>query len=96
MPTIANPAAVTVSSTPIIVLAANPRRKYAVICQTSANAVRVGNSTVAATTGARLGATGTTNDRLVLEGKDCPTEAIYAIREGGSDGTVTALEVSDP
>lgn len=86
-----NRAAVTVSSTAVIVLAANATRKWACISQTSANPVRIGAAGVAATTGVRL-AQGAT---LILEGKDCPTDAIYAIREGGADGACSAVELAD-
>jgi hypothetical protein len=91
MPNLYNRAAVTVSSTAIIVVAANATRKKVVICQTSANAVRVGALGVLATTGIRLAQ----GEKLVLEGVDCPTDAIYAIREGASDGTVSAIEVAE-
>lgn len=84
-------ATVTVSSSAIVVLAANPKRKWAIIQQTSANPVRVGDSLVTATTGISLAQ----RDKIILEGKDCPTDAIYAIREGGSDGTVSVIEEVD-
>lgn len=86
-----NRAAVTVSNVAIEVLAANPTRKWACISQTSANPVRIGASGVAATTGVRLAQNGT----LILEGKDCPTDAVFAIREGGVDGTCSAVELAD-
>lgn len=95
MPRLFNRAAVTVGVAEVQIVAANPTRKKLIICQTSANAIRVGVTGVLATTGVRLGAAGTTNDRLVLEGVDCPTDAIFAIREGGVDGTVSAIEVAD-
>lgn len=86
-----NRAAVTVSNVAIEVLPANSRRKWAVICQTSANPVRIGAAGVAATTGIRLAQ----SEKLVLEGDNCPTDAIFAIREGGTDGTVSAIEVAE-
>lgn len=86
-----NRSAVTVSSVAILVLPANPTRKWACISQTSANPVRIGAAGVLATTGIRLAQGGT----LVLEGANCPTDAIYAIREGGSDGTCSAVELAD-
>jgi hypothetical protein len=85
---ITNPAAVTVSNAAVVVAEANPLRKRLIITQTSANAVRVGTSTVSTSTGFRLGQ----NERYVLDGANCPTDAIYAIREGGSDGTVCVVE----
>lgn len=86
-----NRAAVTVGAVEIVVLAANPRRTYAMIQQTSANPVRVGAQGVTATTGISLAQRGT----LILEGPECPTDAIYAIREGGVDGTVVAIEQAE-
>lgn len=86
-------AAVTVSAAAVQVVAANPTRMWLVICNVSANPVRVGASNaLAAANGIRLAQ----GEKLVLEGnargKPCPTDAVFAIREGGTDGTVTALE----
>lgn len=94
MPRLTNLPAVVVSAAEVQVAPANPSRRKLILCQTTANAVRVGIAGVLATSGLRLGAVGTTNDRLVLEGEDCPTEAIFAIREGGADGSVCGIEVS--
>lgn len=84
--------AVTVAEVQIV--PANPTRKRLYITQTSANAVRVGPTGVLATTGHRLGQ----NQQLVIEGSPgnpCPTEAIFGIREGGADGSVSILEQAD-
>lgn len=94
MPRLTNLPAVAVGVAEVQVVPANPKRKTLILCQTTANAVRVGVTGVLATSGVRLGAVGTTNDRLVLEGEDCPTEAIFAIREGAADGSVCGIEVS--
>ena len=90
MPILSNIAAVTVSSTALIVAPANPTRRKLIVCQTSANPVRIGALGVLATTGIRLAQ----GERVIFEGVDCPTDAIYAIREGGVDGTVSAIEVA--
>lgn len=74
---------------------ANPSRTRVIISQSSANPVRVGVLGVLATSGVRLAQ----GQQLVLEtngGTPCPTEAIYAIREGAADGTCQAIEVSEP
>lgn len=86
-----NRAAVTVGAVEVVVLPANARRTYACIQQTSANPVRVGAQGVTALTGISLAQ----RDRLVLEGDECPTEAIYAIREAAADGTVIAIEQAE-
>lgn len=93
MPKLINRAAVAVGAAEILVLAANPRRRWAVIQQTSANPVRVGAQGVTAATGISLAQ----RDRLVLEGEEgeCPTDAIYAIREAAADGTIVVLEYAD-
>lgn len=89
---LANIGPVTVSSVEIEILPAKRTRKWAVITNVSANPIRVGVSPIDATKGIRL-AQGQT---LVLgprnEGYVCPTDKIVGIREGGSDGTATALE----
>jgi hypothetical protein len=92
-PALANPAAVTVSTTPIQVAAANPKRKWLIVQQTSANPVRVGGASVTATTGISLAQRGFVT---FGDGKmECPTEAIFAVREGAADGTVNVLEFAD-
>lgn len=80
----------TVSSTAVSVLAANPARRSCFIQNVGANNIRVGDSTVTATTGLRV----TAGSTLIFEMPDCPSNAIYAIREGGSDSTVLAQEVT--
>lgn len=90
-PVLSNPAAVTVSVAAVVVAAANARRRRLIIQQTSANPVRVGGASVTAATGIHLGQ----NERLEFSGEDVPTEAIYAIREGATDGTVVVLEYAE-
>jgi hypothetical protein len=89
-----NRAAVTVTVGQVQIAAANPTRRRIWIQQTSANAIRFGDTGVAATTGIRLGQ----NERILIEpapGAPCPTGAIFAIREGGTDGTVNVVEDAD-
>jgi hypothetical protein len=85
-----NIADVTAGAAASIIVPANTKRQKLVITQNSANPVRVGVLGVLATSGVRLAQ----GQQLVLDGEDCPTEAIYAIREGASDGTCSAIEVS--
>jgi hypothetical protein len=94
MANLVNRAAVTVSNVEIQLLAANPKRKWAVIQNTSANPIRVGAVGVTATTGIRLAQ----GERLVVGEQilgGCPTDQINGIREGGSDGTVSPIEWAD-
>lgn len=90
-PKLFNRSAVTVSNVAILICAANSRRKMLIITQTSANPVRVGAAGVTATTGFRLAQ----NERFVFEGDECPTDDIWAIREGGSDGSCVCVELAE-
>ena len=74
---------VTVSTTPIIILPLDLTRRRAVIKQISANTIRVGDVVVAAGDGLSLGV----DEEVVIT----TTAAVYGIREGGSDGTATAI-----
>lgn len=93
-PALANPAAVTVSNAAVQIVAANPKRRGLIITQTTANPVRYGNASVTAVTGARLAQNESKTFGFTERG-DCPTEAIFAIREGGVDGSVCVLEFAD-
>lgn len=86
-----NRAAVTVSTVAVQIVPANTKRRYLAISQTSANAIRVGAADVTATTGVKL----VENDRIVFDGDHVPTDAIYAIRDGAADGTVSSIEVAE-
>ena len=79
--------AVVVSAVAVEIAPADPHRRRIFIVQSSANPVRIGAAGVTAATGYRLGQ----NERMQLEGPECPTDAIYAIREGGADGNVSCL-----
>lgn len=74
---------VTVSSTPIAILPLDLTRRRAVIKQISANTVRIGDASVGAADGLSLGV----DEEVVIT----TTAAVLGIREGGSDGTVTAI-----
>lgn len=83
--------ATTVGTPSVTVAVANPKRVKLVIKNTSANPVRVGfTNPQTATTGTRLAQ----NESFVLEGEKVPTDAVYGIREGGSDGTVSGYEMT--
>lgn len=85
--TLANGAEVTVGAAATQILAASSTAKLVILQNTSANNVRVGVSGVTATTGFRLAA-----GVMVIFTPDMipTTAALYAIREGSSDGTVLA------
>jgi hypothetical protein len=76
--------AVAVSNAAVVVAPASQNRRKVSLVQTTANAVRVGAAGVTAVTGYRLGQ----NERVELE----TTDAVYAIREGGGDGSVSGIE----
>ena len=85
-----NGAETAVSSTAVEVLAAAATRKKAIIQNTGVAAVRIGASGVTSTTGLRLAA----GDTVVFQMPDCPTNAIFAIRETANDSIVLAQEVT--
>lgn len=87
--TIANGAETTVSSTAVQILASNASRKKYVIQNTGTANIRVGITGVTATTGARV----VPNGSLLFEMPNCPTQAIFAIREGLTDSIAFAQEV---
>lgn len=87
--TLNNGAETAVAAVAIQVLAANANRNKMIIQNTGAASVRVGATGVTATTGMRLAA-GTT---LVMDNPECPTNAIFAIREGAVSSIVLAQEV---
>ena len=87
--TLANGAETAVSSSAVSVLAANANRKKLIVQNTGASAVRIGTTGVTATTGFRLAA----GAMLIVDMPQCPTNAIFAIRES-ADSTVLAQEVT--
>ncbi len=90
--TLANGAETTVNSTAggVQLIAANAARKGLVIQNTGSNNIRVGVSGVTNTTGLRL----TAGASVVWSGEGTPTNAIFAIREGASNSTGLAQELT--
>lgn len=80
----------SVSSSAVEVLAGNRERKKLVVQNTGADSCRIGSSGVGATSGFRLPA----GERVTFDAPFCPVSAIYAIRDGSSDTTVLAMEVT--
>ena len=68
---------VTVDNTATVLVPADTSRRKAIITNISANAMRLGDANVGATSGARIGA----GQSVTLD----TTAAVYGIREGGSD-----------
>lgn len=89
--TLTNTADVTVDSTSggVTALAANTNRKVAIIQNTGSANIRVG-TTVTTSTGTQLSPGG----YLVLEPPYPVTAAIKAIRESGTNSTVSAAEIA--
>lgn len=87
--TLNNGAETAVAGTAVSVLAANANRKKLIVQNTGIANVRLGTTGVTATTGVRLAA-GTTT---IMDMPHCPTNAIFAIREGAVSSTVLAQEV---
>lgn len=88
--TLANGAQTAVSSSAVSILASNANRKKLIVQNVGAVNMRVGVTGVTATTGTLLLPNGT----LILAMPYCPTQAIFAIRDGGSDTTALAQEVT--
>lgn len=88
--TLANGAETAVGAAAVQVLAANASRKKLIVQNTGIGDVRIGVSGVTATTGVKL----IRNGSLLLDMPDCPTQAIFAIRDGAVSSTVLAQEVS--
>lgn len=82
-----------VSSSAVQVIAANLNRRKLILQNTGLNNVRIGASGVTATTGMRLGPGLGVIFEAASDMSDCPTNAIFAIRET-ADSTVFAQEVA--
>lgn len=87
---ITNGAETAVAGVAVSVLAANTARKKYIIQNTGLANVRVGVAGVTATTGFRLVPDGS----MIIEMPNCPTQDIFAIREGATSSTVFAQEVT--
>lgn len=79
-----------VSLLPISVAAANPNRKKLIVQNTGLANVRIGDSFISAITGIQLIPHGS----MIFDMPDCPTNAIFAIREGLIDSVVLTQEVT--
>lgn len=88
--TLANGAETSVAGSAVQVLAANTNRRKVIVQNTGLANVRIGVTGVTATTGMRL----VPNGHLLLEMPNCPTQAIFAIREGAVSSTVFAQEIT--
>lgn len=74
----------------VVILAANANRKMFVVQNTGANNIRVSiASNPTATHGIQLAA----GESFSMAAPNCPTGAIKAIREGGTDSTCAGIEV---
>lgn len=87
---LANGAETAVTNVAAQILAANTARKKYIVQNTGAANIRVGITGVTATTGFRLVAGGS----MVIEMPNCPTNAIFAIREGATNSIAFAQEIT--
>lgn len=88
--TLANGVETAVAAAAVEILAANASRKSALIQNTGAANIRVGVTGVAITTGIRL----TPGGMIIFDMPYCPTQAIFAIREGAISSTAFAQEIT--
>ena len=88
--TLNNGVETAVAAAAVSVLAANAARKSALVQNTGTANVRVGTTGVTATTGFRL----VPGEVFTMAPPFDPVNAIFAIREGGTDSIVFALEVT--
>lgn len=87
--TLDNGAETAVAGSAVQVLAANSNRRKLIIQNTGSANVRVGTTGVTTTTGFRL----TVGATILFDSPECPTNAIFSIREGAVSSTVFAQEV---
>lgn len=85
-----NGAETAVSSTAVQVAAALSTRKKLIVQNTGTGNVRIGTTGVTATTGLRL----TPGSVITFDNPNIVTNAIFAIREGGTDSIVLAQEIT--
>jgi len=83
--------AVTVSNAAIQLVAENPSRVGLILQETGGEPVRITNdsSDVSTTKGFQLDA----STDVQFQGTLCPSDPLWAIRQGGSDGTVVVTEI---
>lgn len=82
--TLANGVQTAVSSSAVQILAANANNRKVIIQNVGGASVRVGTTSVTATTGFRIAAGKTARFYM----PDCPTNVLFAIREGTVDSIV--------
>lgn len=87
--TLNNGVQTSVSSVAIQIVEANVNRKKLIIQNVGNANIRVGTTGVSATTGIRLSPNGV----AIFDMPDCPTNAIFAIREGLFNSTVLVQQV---
>lgn len=88
--TLANGAETAVGAVAVSILAANAARKTAIVQNTGGANIRVGVVGVTATTGLRL----TPGSYIIFEMPFVPTQALFAIREGGTDSIAFTQEIT--
>lgn len=88
--TLNNGAETAVAAVAVAVIAAAATRKKLIVQNTGAANARIGAAGVTPTTGIQLVAGGS----LVLDGDNCPTNQIFAIREGAISTTIFATDVT--
>lgn len=88
--TLANATQTSVAGSAVSIAAANGSRKAILIQNVGIANARVGVSGVTATTGLRL----TPNQYIIFEMPYCPTQEIFAIREGAISTTLLAQEIT--
>lgn len=88
--TLNNGAETAVTGSAVQVLAANANREKLIVQNTGVANVRVGTTGVTTTTGFRL----TVGATVIFDEPNCPTNAIFAIREGTVSSTVLAQEIT--
>lgn len=87
---LSNGAETAVAASAVQVIASNASRTKLIIQNTGLANVRVGITGVTTTTGFRL----TPGSMVIFDSPNCPTNAIFAIREGAVSSTVLAQQAS--
>lgn len=87
--TLNNGVETAVAGSAVQILAANAAREKLILQNTGNANVRIGTTGVTTTTGFRL----TSGATIIFDDPNCPTNAIFAIREGGASSIVLAQEI---
>jgi hypothetical protein len=88
--TLNNGAQTAVSSTAVSILAANAARRKLLLQNVGTAPARIGTTGVTATTGIALPAGGV----MIFDMPNCPTNVIFAIRDGLVDTIMLAQEIT--